>query len=451
MTYTFTDEEMTRLRNAMDRAPSIFGQHPWKLELATDEQGRTVRDRVELYSAPDNEDLGKLLPREVVISCGAALYNLRLAIQVAGREPSVWLLPGLDLDSGLLTTVASQETLLASVEVMPGRAAPPTDAEQELYEALWLRRTDRGPHQYVPVPPPILVEMEIAAARERCWLRALPDHQRRQALRAIAAANKKIAEENGLAELLADPASKLLPGPTDERSRVHFGPTPEGRRGAKAPPTRPIFWQNERKPFEDRLRTPPIARRRTQLMALSTDDDRPLDWLRAGEALQHALLNGTRFSMSTTGGRSTPYRQQLYYAPLDPHRLWRRPPAPAGFAVEASFLTQSLELASLRDVAPATLAGLGLAGEIADLRESQPRKDRWRWPWHSYYTEIPQIVLRVGYAPVQRVAARGDSDAQTRPLPRVKHNALYANSVPRHEYDDDQYPLPQPHPADDEL
>ena len=347
--------------------------------------------------------------------------------------------------------MASQRTLLASVEVMPGRASPPTDAEQELYEALWLRRTDRSPHQYVPVPPPILVEMEIAAARERCWLRTLPDHQRRQALRAMAAANKKIAEEKGLAKLLADPASKLLRGQTDERSRVSFGPRPEGRRGEKAPPTRPIFWLNTQRPFEDRLRTPPIARRRTQLMALSTDDDRPLDWLRAGEALQHALLNGTRFSMSTTGGRSTPYRQQLYFAPLDPHRLWRRPPAPAGFAVEASFLTQSLELASLRDVEPARLADLGLADEIADLKENQPRKDRWRWPWHSYYTEIPQIVLRVGYAPVQRGAERADSDAPTHPLPRVEDNGSYVNPVPRHEYDEDQYPVPHPHPEDDEL
>ena len=44
-------------------------------------------------------------------------------------------------------------------------------------------------------------------------------------------------------------------------------------------------------------------------MALSTDDDRPLDWLRAGEALQHALLTGTRYSMSAPGGRSAGYRR----------------------------------------------------------------------------------------------------------------------------------------------
>ena len=77
--------DMPRLRTAVDSAPSIFNQRPWELRLA-------ANDRVELYSVPD-ETLGEKLPREVVISCGAALYNLRLAIKVAGRTPTSWLLP----------------------------------------------------------------------------------------------------------------------------------------------------------------------------------------------------------------------------------------------------------------------------------------------------------------------------------------------------------------------
>jgi hypothetical protein len=431
MVYSFTHEEMTRLREAMNRAPSIFNQRPWDLRRVAD-------DRVDLYSAPV-EDLGRLLPREVVISCGAALYNLRLAIRVAGREPSVWLLPGLSLGSGLLTTVASHETLLASIEVMQGRPNPAGIADQELYEALWLRRTHRRPYQYVPVPPPILVEMETAAAHEHCWLRTLPNRQRRQALRAVASANKKINQERRLAESLY----KLnLVQPDD------FGPMPAGRQAEKAPLTRPDFWRlDEYAPFEDRLRTPPGARRRPQLMALSTDDDRPLDWLRAGEALQHGLLNGTRFSMSVRGGRSTPYREQLYYAPLDPHRLWRRPPAPDGYAVEASFLTQSLELATLCDLDPARLTALGLSG----LHGSQQGTDRWRWPWRWYFTEVPQVLMRVGYAEVKRL-----SDPETEavllhphdapyvvPVPRQPSDTASTEPIPRHSHDD-SYTEPSP-------
>ena len=236
---------------------------------------------------------------------------------------------------------------------MPGRATRPTGVDQELYEALWLRRTDRGPYRYQPVPLPILVEMEAAAARERGWLRLLSRPESRQLRRAAAQASAEIGTT--LSDLQRVPGAGYGPTPSDEN----------------APPTRPDFWlpgQVER--FE----------RHPQLMALSTDDDRPLDWLRAGEALQHALLTGTRYSMSVPGGRSAPYRAQLQYGPLDPHRLRPRPAVPEGYAVEASFLTQSLELADLR---------------------GRPRS----WPWRSNYTEVPQLVLRVGYAPVTRRAA----------------------------------------------
>ena len=38
--------------------------------------------------------------------------------------------------------------------------------------------------------------------------------------------------------------------------------------------------------------------RNVQLMALSTDDDGTVDWLRAGQALERAILTGTRYSVS---------------------------------------------------------------------------------------------------------------------------------------------------------
>ena len=340
---------LPQLREAVDRAPSIFNQRPWELELTAD-------DRVELYLVPNAALAENGLLREAVISCGAALYNLRLAIRVAGRQPTVWLLPGLSGDSGLLDAVTGERTLLASVEVMPGRPAKPSNAQQELYEALWLRRTDRGPYRYLPVPPPILVEMEIAAAREDGWLRTLSPADSRRARRAAIRASRELGD--GLAaRLSAVPDSA-------------YGPTPDNE---KEPPTRPDFWLPE---TMERFERHPV------MMALSTDDDRPLDWLRAGQALQHALLAGTRFSMSAPGGRSTPYRQQLDYGPLNPHRLRPRPAVPAGYAVEASFLTQSLELADMRH----------------RVRN---------WPWRTSYTEVPQIILRVGYAPVARGSGPG--------------------------------------------
>jgi hypothetical protein len=355
-------QDMPRLRKAVDSAPSIFNQRPWELEFP-------ASDRVDLYSVPDAA-LGRRLPREMVISCGAALYNLRLAIEVAGRAPSVWLFPGTDRESGLLTTVTERRTLLASVEVAAARPTPPTDAEQELYEALWLRRTDGGPYAYMPVPIPILVEMEIAAAHEHGWLRIIPKAESRRLLRAAIRASSEL--ESTMSGIGGGPDAAHGPTPADE----------------KAPRTLPDFWlPGHLERFE----------RYPQLMGLSTDDDRPLDWLRAGEALQHALLTGTRYSMSAPGGRSAGYRTRLQYGPLDLNRIRPRPAVPAGYAVEASFLTQPFELADLRG------------------------RSRF-WPWRTNYTEIPQVVVHVGYAPAMPGAGPDSPAAASLPRPVADQN-----------------------------
>jgi len=371
--------DMARIIKAVEAAPSIFNQRPWDVQLSDDQ------DRVELYADPGRA-VGKFLPREVAISCGAALYNLRLTIRVAGRTPSVWLLPGLDGESALLDHLESGRVLLASIEVMPGRAAPPRSADQELYEAMWLRHTNREPYRLLPVPVPILVEMEGAAFAERGSLRVLHPRECRQILREAARADHTLAGDSP-----AD--SGLTPPPPGERmlqefrtARGELNQVPRGKYGPRPadeeePPIRRDFWlPNRTAPFE----------KHPQLMALSTDDDRPLDWLRAGQALQRALLTATRFSMSTPNGRSRRYRVSLAYGNWGPSRS--RLLVPAGYGVTASFLSQSLELADLTDL---------------------PR----RWPWHWYYPEVPQLVLRVGFAPMERVEPPWCPPEVTEPRP----------------------------------
>ena len=299
--------DMARIIEAVQSAPSIFGQRAWDAKLAGE-----ARNSVELYADPDRVP-ANISPREVAISCGAALYNLRLALRVAGREPSVWMLPGLDQESPLIDHLGTRRILVASVEVSLDRIAPPTAGVQELYEAIWLRHINPGEYAAEPLPLPLLVEMEDAAAEEHGWLRILHPREQKAILRATV-------------------------------------------RGGE------------------------LAARDMQLMTLSTDDDRPLDWLRAGQALQHALLTGTRYSMSSGSGRSERYRSSLKYRLSDFHPLHPPERVPSSYGVTASFLTQSLE------------------------REDQDEVPR-RWPWPTFYNEVPQVVLQVGFAPVERVPA----------------------------------------------
>ena len=66
-------------------APSLHNTQPWRFTVG--------RDAIELHA-----DSGRRLRvdpdgREIVISCGAALFGLRLAVRSLGRQPVVELLP----------------------------------------------------------------------------------------------------------------------------------------------------------------------------------------------------------------------------------------------------------------------------------------------------------------------------------------------------------------------
>jgi hypothetical protein len=341
--------DIARIAEAVENAPSVLNTRPWSLSSS-------AADRIELRLAASWASGDKARTREYVISSGAALFNLRLAIRVAGHDMAVWLLPDPVHDAALL----------ASVEVMTGRIKGPTAEEQELYEAIWRHRTDRSPSRLLPAPLPILVAMEHAAAREGAWLRLLQPRMSRKWMRLAADAD-------------SDPAFQA-PFP-NRVPAANYGPPPKNR----YPRTRKDFWRgNGKQRFEHK----------PQLMALSTDDDQPVDWLRAGQALQRAILTATRYSVSAPHGSSA-----RYYAPLKHglpawHHLLSGHDDVARYGLSLSFLTQPLE------------------------REDSCAEPR-HWPWHWLYAELPQIVLRVGYAPDQPPPVRREQPGIRDAWPRL--------------------------------
>src|SRR5258708_32795803 len=105
------------------RAPSIFNTQPWLFELTP--------YTIELYADPSRKLRSDLTGREMLISCGAALFGLRLAIRALGYQPVVGLLqhPG-------------RPSLLASVRL--GEGSPMTDGENRRITRLPQRATHRG-------------------------------------------------------------------------------------------------------------------------------------------------------------------------------------------------------------------------------------------------------------------------------------------------------------------
>ena len=369
--------DIERIAEVVQKAPSIFNSQPWFLRVPAD-------DRIELHAnfgERDGVDRGHWdrwvskegtfhpdpLAREFAISCGAALFDLRLAIRVAGHDHTVWLLPDHERDS----------SLLASVEIVTGRIKKPTTAEQELYEAIWRRHTNRWPYTIRPVPLPIIVAMEVAAAEEGGWLRLLHDREAEKWMKIAAEADRDLASgPTGLSPITRARYRQYRDQRNhwtgQQKSKVgvptaNYGPPSANR----YPRTRKDFWQDsEKRLFEHN----------PQMMALSTNDDQPFDWLRAGQALQYAILTGIRHSGLAPYGRAARYRAPPRHGvPARLHRLTEHDDL-ATYGLSVSFLTQPLE----RD----------------DIREAARR-----WPWRWLFPEVPQMVMRVGYAPLPTPAA----------------------------------------------
>jgi hypothetical protein len=310
------DGIIRRLIDAAGAAPSIHNTQPWRF--------RAAGDVIEVHGDPDRmlwvaDPRGRALH----LSCGAALFNLRLAIRMMGARPLVWPLPDPD----------GEPTLLASVRLADGR--PATPQERELFEAITLRHTSRAPFSGHPIPEAVQIGLEQQAGFEFALLRLLSAHDAAVVLELAAAADRKLAANFdhrtelghwiGIAGDDGIPARALGSHPDREPAPV--------RDFSYASPATPLPAAT----FEQQ----------PQLAVLSTAQDKPADWLRAGQALQRVLLT------ATTSGVAT------------------------------SFLYQPMELHDIE----------------------QPEPDWWPWP------ECPQIVIRFGYGPPGASSPRRETTA----------------------------------------
>jgi nitroreductase len=127
------------------RAPSILNTQPWRFKVG--------QYSIEVHADPGRKLRVDPIGREMVISCGAALFGLRLAVRSLGYMPVVELLPD-----------PSRLRLLARVTL--GAAQPLTASESRMLEALPLRHTHRGPFDADPLPAGLLPALQHDARAE---------------------------------------------------------------------------------------------------------------------------------------------------------------------------------------------------------------------------------------------------------------------------------------------
>ena len=262
------DGIVRRLAGAAGAAPSIHNTQPWRF--------RVSGDVIEVHGDPDRmlwvaDPRGRALH----LSCGAALFNLRLAIRMLGAKPLVWPLPDPD----------GEPTLLASVQLADGLATP---RERELFDAIELRHTSRAPFSGHRLPEAVQIGLEQEAGFEFALLRMLAAADTATVLELTAAAERKLA--------------------ANFDHRVELGQW-IGTSGDDGVPASALGSHPDRAPAPVRdlgYAVPAVGRpsasyeQQPQLAVLSTARDEPADWLRAGQALQRVLLAATRNGVATS-------------------------------------------------------------------------------------------------------------------------------------------------------
>ncbi|MBN9102776.1 MULTISPECIES: nitroreductase family protein [unclassified Pseudonocardia] len=257
---------------ALTAAPSLHNTQPWRV--------RRIDRGLQLRS-----DMRRWLPatdagaRELRLSCGAGLLNMRLALAVQGRRPVVELLPD-----------RTDPVLLATIR--PGVPVDPTPEDVALAAAIPVRHSDRRPFRPEPVAALHRHLLRRAAEREGAWLHGVTDPVEQERLRDLLdrahraqSASPAFLQEweawTGVAdgEPRGVPARSggLPPGENDAWMLRDFtGGVPGGE------PDGPEFDAS------------PLV------LVISTPHDLPTAHLRAGQAMQRVLLTATALGLASS-------------------------------------------------------------------------------------------------------------------------------------------------------
>lgn len=256
------------LRRAAARAilaPSIYNSQPWRFVL--------TKGVLEVH-ADRSRQLQVVDPasRQLLISCGCALFNARVGLAAAGYAADVHRFPEAG-QPGLLARLAA-DGLAESADIDLG----------VLDAAIELRHTNRRRFAEESVPAELVDALTAVAAAEGVNL--LPIRDERQFAATVALVQRAAA----LAE--SDPAyrGELRAWSTDEPGRTQAMPPP----GMTPVGDRRYDRLSARESHDAGTDVAASPGAQECLLLLWTPDDDPLAWLRAGEGLQRVLLELTR-------------------------------------------------------------------------------------------------------------------------------------------------------------
>jgi len=258
-------------------APSGHNTQPWRFRIVQGSEVQVFADRSRALPVVDPDD------RELVLSCGAALFFLRVALSHFGLGAQTQLCPRPD-----------QPDLLATVRV----GADGAETLAGLFDAIGTRSTNREAFEDEVVPAELRVGLRDAAQRESCRLWSSDRRELREALAALVA--------QGDVEQMADSAfrTELAHWVRRSRASTHDG-MPAYAFGVNehldfVTPLAALTIRRFNRGKSQAAKDHELAVGSPLLAVLSTEGDGVEDWMRAGQALARVLLlaeaNGLRAS-----------------------------------------------------------------------------------------------------------------------------------------------------------
>ena len=269
---TQTEPGKDVIRNAVTlacRAPSLHNTQPWRWTFDGVEL-HLFADRTRVVMSTDSTG------REVLLSCGAALDHLRVAMAAAGWDTTVERFPD-----------PHDPDHVAALRFAPTSTV--TDSQRERADAILARRTDRLPFDTPPEWPstearlrlaviPYHVMTDVVLDRDRPILAEASRHT--EQLRSCDPSYQSELDWWTSSFVSADGVPQTSLVSDSEAGRVDVART--------FPPARPTE------------RRPDISVDRSKIIVLSTShEDSRRDVLRCGEALSAVLLECTIAGMAT--------------------------------------------------------------------------------------------------------------------------------------------------------
>lgn len=257
----FANDWRERARSMVARAalaPSSHNTQPWIFVI--DERGIELRaDRTRALPENDPDD------RELLVSCGCALLNLRVAAAAEDVVARVELLPMPD-DADLLARVTFADD------------APPDAKDARLSPFIEQRHTHRPAFASRDVDPAVAVLLREAAEREGAWLRPVAtDPARREVAELVTEGDVALWANAAWRRELA---AWMHPRRRGDGLTVPMLALPVTRAVVRA------IDMGARTGTQDRE----LAVSAPLLVALGTEGDDAREWLCAGQALERVLL-----------------------------------------------------------------------------------------------------------------------------------------------------------------